>query len=533
MRLFPGAPDLDELEASRKPAELKTDEEVDAKRLKRRAKKRKANAKKLQRKRELKLQENESKEDDSRTDEVKSTKPASEGSMKGENGSSKKRKQQASDASSSSSSSDEGEGDDEGSAKPVAQAISKPKSFYDPFAKKRIVVEDKETNGAGSSSKPPKPASEGSMKGENGSSKKRKQQASDASSSSSSSDEGEGDDEGSAKPVTQAISKPKSFYDPFAKKRIVVEDKEAPKAVSDDTPAKPASEGSAKQSVKQSKKRKQQASDASSSSSSSDEGEGDDEGSAKPVAQAISKPKSFYDPFAKKRIVVAEEVAAKGKDGSSKKQRLNGKDDAQSEVCKDKKEASEPSRDLPAKEKEGFVKHILFLGQLPFDVTADDIKQHFASCAPHDQMSIRVLTDRVTGKPRGIAFLEFKDSTAAEAALSLDHSIMRGRRIRVERTAKGSSKDPKRKSVISDLKQEQDLEHRKAVEKILSSNLNQNKGKGSVSNHDIDEGVRNFLISLSINMVNSAVSEMASLDLTGVNNRSAYIMGFLKSRVNQ
>ena len=56
MRLFPGAPDLDELEASRKPAELKTDEEVDAKRLKRRAKKRKANAKKLQRKRELKLQ---------------------------------------------------------------------------------------------------------------------------------------------------------------------------------------------------------------------------------------------------------------------------------------------------------------------------------------------------------------------------------------------------------------------------------------------------------------------------------------------
>eukprot|EP00960_Hanusia_phi_P032294 749795-Hanusia_phi.AAC.1 len=55
MRLFPGAPDLDELEASWKPAELRADEEVDAKRLKRRAKKRKANAKKLQRKKELKM----------------------------------------------------------------------------------------------------------------------------------------------------------------------------------------------------------------------------------------------------------------------------------------------------------------------------------------------------------------------------------------------------------------------------------------------------------------------------------------------
>jgi RNA recognition motif-containing protein len=46
--------------------------------------------------------------------------------------------------------------------------------------------------------------------------------------------------------------------------------------------------------------------------------------------------------------------------------------------------------------------------------------------------SVNVVTDRETGRPRGFAFVQFEDATAAEAAMrALDGSNLGGRTIRV------------------------------------------------------------------------------------------------------
>ena len=48
-----------------------------------------------------------------------------------------------------------------------------------------------------------------------------------------------------------------------------------------------------------------------------------------------------------------------------------------------------------------------------------------------------MLTDRVTGKPKGIAFVDFDGSVDLEGAMSLHHTNWKARRINVELTAGG------------------------------------------------------------------------------------------------
>jgi nucleolar protein 6 len=63
--------------------------------------------------------------------------------------------------------------------------------------------------------------------------------------------------------------------------------------------------------------------------------------------------------------------------------------------------------------------------------------------------SIRLLTDKVTKKPRGIAFLEFSNSSDLDLALSKHHSDFKGRRINVELTVGGGgNKSENRKKKI-------------------------------------------------------------------------------------
>jgi RNA recognition motif-containing protein len=72
----------------------------------------------------------------------------------------------------------------------------------------------------------------------------------------------------------------------------------------------------------------------------------------------------------------------------------------------------------------------LYVGNLPFTVTEGELRELFAR---HGVVqSVNVVTDRETGRPRGFAFVQFEDATAAEAAMrALDGSNLGGRTIRV------------------------------------------------------------------------------------------------------
>lgn len=70
----------------------------------------------------------------------------------------------------------------------------------------------------------------------------------------------------------------------------------------------------------------------------------------------------------------------------------------------------------------------IYVGNLPYSATEDEIRQLFASYGQVDSVSL--VTDRETGRPRGFGFVEMS-SGAAEAIQALDQSAMGGRTLNV------------------------------------------------------------------------------------------------------
>src|SRR5262245_7842720 len=72
----------------------------------------------------------------------------------------------------------------------------------------------------------------------------------------------------------------------------------------------------------------------------------------------------------------------------------------------------------------------LYVGNLPFNVTEDELREHFSTIGPLSYLSIPI--DRATGKRRGIAFLEFKDRAQADEAIRrFNNQSFQGRSITV------------------------------------------------------------------------------------------------------
>ena len=57
----------------------------------------------------------------------------------------------------------------------------------------------------------------------------------------------------------------------------------------------------------------------------------------------------------------------------------------------------------------------IYVGNCSFDVTEQQLRDVFAAYG--EVNTVNVITDRDTGRPRGFAFVEMSDSTAAQAAI--------------------------------------------------------------------------------------------------------------------
>ena len=71
----------------------------------------------------------------------------------------------------------------------------------------------------------------------------------------------------------------------------------------------------------------------------------------------------------------------------------------------------------------------LYVGNIPFTTTEDELRDTFEKHGPVE--SVRVITDRETGRSRGFAFVEMEENAAETAIRALDGSQMGGRSIRV------------------------------------------------------------------------------------------------------
>jgi len=72
----------------------------------------------------------------------------------------------------------------------------------------------------------------------------------------------------------------------------------------------------------------------------------------------------------------------------------------------------------------------LYVGNISFDSSEGDLKDLFSRHGGVETVS--VITDRETGRPRGFAFVEMEDASAAQDAIrALDGTDFGGRTIKV------------------------------------------------------------------------------------------------------
>lgn len=74
----------------------------------------------------------------------------------------------------------------------------------------------------------------------------------------------------------------------------------------------------------------------------------------------------------------------------------------------------------------------LYVGNLSYDVTRDDLERVFAEYG--DVKRVSLPTDRETGRPRGFAFIDMAAETQEESIIeSLDGAEWMGREMRVNK----------------------------------------------------------------------------------------------------
>ena len=88
----------------------------------------------------------------------------------------------------------------------------------------------------------------------------------------------------------------------------------------------------------------------------------------------------------------------------------------------------------------------LFVGNLAFHVTEDLLKQYVAQCG--EVRSVDLILDRVSGRPRGFAFVEMATPDAMQKAISnLDGKDFEGRPLTVKvAEARRSGGEPRMRS---------------------------------------------------------------------------------------
>ena len=83
----------------------------------------------------------------------------------------------------------------------------------------------------------------------------------------------------------------------------------------------------------------------------------------------------------------------------------------------------------------------LFIGNLPYQATEDDLRQHFAQVG--EPMQIVRPLDRETGRARGFAFVEYAERSQAEAAIQqFDGQLFMGRPLAVSEARAREDRGP-------------------------------------------------------------------------------------------
>ncbi len=87
----------------------------------------------------------------------------------------------------------------------------------------------------------------------------------------------------------------------------------------------------------------------------------------------------------------------------------------------------------------------IYVGNLPYTISEDNLRKAFAAFGT--VVSVRIVNDRETGKPRGFAFVEMGSKAEGEAAIAgLDGKDLAGRTLSIKEAMPRDARPPRRDS---------------------------------------------------------------------------------------
>jgi RNA recognition motif-containing protein len=170
--------------------------------------------------------------------------------------------------------------------------------------------------------------------------------------------------------------------------------------------------------------------------------------------------------------------------------------------------------------------YILFIGQLSYDTTKEDLFQHIQKQlieehkVTEQNLQIRMLQDVKTKKSRGMAFVEIKsdDPEFMYSCLKLHRTYLKGRRINVERSAGGGVQTRANKIKQHRMEQEQ------YIDTTVNAMLEEYFARGEIQRTgELDDGVIQLCKRHSTTVVQAALERYVESNGREMDNSSAYL----------
>ncbi|KAG8228835.1 hypothetical protein J437_LFUL008331 [Ladona fulva] len=139
-------------------------------------------------------------------------------------------------------------------------------------------------------------------------------------------------------------------------------------------------------------------------------------------------------------------------------------------AVKSKKE----ERNSKSIEKKNKNPYTVFVGNLPFTATPEEVKKHFEKAG--NVKEVRLPQDKTTNRRRGFGYVQLKNRVSYEKALTLHHSHLLGRTINVEYTTQGKKGGPKEEKI-----KQKNLKLRALARKGILSSVRKKKPNESKS----------------------------------------------------
>lgn len=90
---------------------------------------------------------------------------------------------------------------------------------------------------------------------------------------------------------------------------------------------------------------------------------------------------------------------------------------------------SSPQLNVSIEEKMEIDLRSVYVGNVDYAATAEELEQHFHGCGAVNRVTI--LVNKFDGHPKGFAYIEFSERDSVNMAMTLDESLFRGRQLKV------------------------------------------------------------------------------------------------------